>query len=186
MRASSPPSGFSILITSAPMSAMSTPASGPANAWPTSMTLTPSKGKLTRPLPNMLPLAEAPPRGDGSVLRCRRGIRLQRLPEPARAEPVDRHPLGAMAGTGRGAGTSRRATQEQRRRECERGDQRCLARLFRRVACLLLGVLQFRIGVVDPLLGLGLWQAGLLLHCRHQGSAIASVELAALERCGPD
>ena len=47
MRASSPPSGFSILITSAPMSAISTPASGPARAWPTSITRTPSSGKVT-------------------------------------------------------------------------------------------------------------------------------------------
>ena len=47
MRASSPPSGFSILITSAPMSASKTPASGPASAWPTSMTRTPSSGNVT-------------------------------------------------------------------------------------------------------------------------------------------
>ena len=46
MRASSPPSGFSILITSAPMSASSTPASGPASAWPTSMTRIPSRGSM--------------------------------------------------------------------------------------------------------------------------------------------
>src|SRR5476651_1681949 len=47
MRASSPPSGFSILITSAPMSASNTPASGPARAWPTSMTRIPSSGSVT-------------------------------------------------------------------------------------------------------------------------------------------
>src|ERR1700704_5050963 len=47
MRASSPPSGFSILITSAPMSASSTPARGPARAWPTSITRTPSSGRVT-------------------------------------------------------------------------------------------------------------------------------------------
>src|SRR5580704_4631459 len=47
MRASSPPSGFSILITSAPMSASNTPARGPARAWPTSMTRTPSSGRVT-------------------------------------------------------------------------------------------------------------------------------------------
>src|SRR5277367_1795791 len=52
MRASSPPSGFSILITSAPMSASSTPASGPARAWPTSMTRTPSSGRVTIILSN--------------------------------------------------------------------------------------------------------------------------------------
>jgi hypothetical protein len=44
LRASSPPSGFSILITSAPMSAMIAPASGPASACPISMTLIPASG----------------------------------------------------------------------------------------------------------------------------------------------
>src|SRR4029077_5789774 len=52
MRASSPPSGFSILMTSAPMSASNTPARGPARAWPTSMTRTPSSGRVTMVLSN--------------------------------------------------------------------------------------------------------------------------------------
>ena len=67
MRASSPPSGFSILITSAPMSAMITPASGPASAWPTSMTRTPSNGKVT----------VDPSTGEGSTL-----LRHQKRREP--------------------------------------------------------------------------------------------------------
>src|SRR5882762_8758217 len=43
-RASSPPSGFSILITSAPMSPRIMPAIGPATAWPISITLMPASG----------------------------------------------------------------------------------------------------------------------------------------------
>src|SRR4051812_31982427 len=43
-RASSPPSGFSILITSAPMSPRIMPAIGPATACPISITLTPASG----------------------------------------------------------------------------------------------------------------------------------------------
>ena len=40
-RASSPPSGFSTLITSAPRSAKIAPAKGPASTWPSSTTRTP-------------------------------------------------------------------------------------------------------------------------------------------------
>ena len=43
-RASSPPSGFSILITSAPMSPRIMPAIGPATACPISITLMPASG----------------------------------------------------------------------------------------------------------------------------------------------
>src|ERR1044072_1365777 len=43
-RASSPPSGFSILITSAPISPKIMPAIGPATACPISMTLMPASG----------------------------------------------------------------------------------------------------------------------------------------------
>ena len=44
LRMPSPPSGRSILITSAPRSASSDPANGPAAIWPSSMTRTPASG----------------------------------------------------------------------------------------------------------------------------------------------
>src|SRR4051794_28234066 len=104
------------------------------------------------------------------------------LPEAARAEPTDGGALVAMLRTGAGARTGRGAAQQQGSGDAEGGDQGRLAGLLGRVARLLLGRLEFGVGIVDALLGFGLRQAGLLLHDRHQGGAVALVELAALER----
>src|SRR5260370_38111127 len=76
MRASSPPSGFSILMTSAPMSASNTPARGPARAWPTSMTRTPSSGRVTIILSNQELLGGLP---FGGGLRLHPGRRQRPL-----------------------------------------------------------------------------------------------------------
>src|SRR3954471_4540380 len=140
MRASSPPSGFSILITSAPMSAMITPASGPASAWPTSITRTPSSGKLTSD-PPLLPLSYGaresnatacgpdkrnPQRGDRAGGR---GTGFG-LPEPLCAEPRDGSALVPVLRASRGAGTGCGAAQQERGRDREGGDQRRLACRF--------------------------------------------------------
>src|SRR3954454_11599935 len=52
-RASSPPSCFSILITSAPMSPRIMPAIGPATACPISITLMPASGSFMAILPQL-------------------------------------------------------------------------------------------------------------------------------------
>src|SRR5436305_11291248 len=66
-RASSPPSGFSILITSAPMSPRIMPAIGPATACPISITLMPASGPfIALPLEFLWPLRRQSDHGSPS------------------------------------------------------------------------------------------------------------------------